>query len=429
MAEAPAIDPDAPAIVVEDVSKRFRLYKERAGSLKEKITKRRGARYDDFWAVRDVAIEVPHGSMYGLVGHNGSGKSTLLKMMAGILQPTQGAIHTNGRISALLELGAGFHPELSGRENIYLNAAILGLRRQEVDEIFDEIVDFSGLGEFVDSPVKHYSSGMFVRLGFSVAVHVKPQILIIDEVIAVGDEEFQRRCFEHLYKLRSSGVTIVMVTHSLNLVRTMCDQAAWLDHGVLQVQGPAVDVVHEYLDKVNTAEADRLEAEDRAREAFAEAQQDVARPIGSPVERPILLREVELLDGDGRPNRIFRTFEPLAVRVHYRCQRAIEAPLFSFTVESQSGVLVAHPGMQPTHAPGKTYDGAGSIDYQIPSLTLGPGEYSVTVAVHDTDGTMVIDKKERVVTFRVETDDPVYGMVDLMGEWGSLEAAAEDDDV
>jgi ABC-2 type transport system ATP-binding protein/lipopolysaccharide transport system ATP-binding protein len=416
---------DTPAIKVDHVSKRFRLYNERAGSLKELVTKRRLGRYSDFWAVDDVSLEVPHGSVYGLVGHNGSGKSTLLKMMANIHKPTKGTITTDGRISALLELGAGFHPDLSGRENIYLNAAILGLRRAEVDAIFDDIVDFSGLSEFIDSPVRHYSSGMFVRLGFSVAVHVDPQILIVDEVIAVGDEGFQRRCFEHLYKLRSNGVTIVMVTHSLNLVRQMCDRAAWLDHGVMMAEGDAADVVHEYVDKVNTAENERLEAADRARRDAEADLADRARPV-APTLRPIVLGEIEALDGDLRSNRMFGTFGPMTVRIHYECLRPVETPLFSMTFESQSGVLVAWPGMQPTHQPGQMHDGRGHVDYTIPSLSLGPGEYSVTVAVHDHDATAVLDKKERVVTFRVATDEPVFGLVDLMGEWGEMTAREED---
>ena len=198
-------------IVVDDVSKRFRLYTSRANSLKERFTARRFARYEDFWALRDVSLEIPPATTFGLIGHNGSGKSTLLRCIAGIYQPTSGTVSVDGRISALLELGAGFHPDLTGKENIYLNAAILGLSTKEIDAVFDDIVDFSGIAGFIDAPVKVYSSGMFVRLGFAVAVHVNPEILLIDEVVAVGDEEFQRRCFEHIHSLRRSGVTIVLL--------------------------------------------------------------------------------------------------------------------------------------------------------------------------------------------------------------------------
>lgn len=409
---------DSPAIRVDDVSKRFRLYTDRPGSVKEIFTKFRQKRYEEFWALKNVSLEVEHGSVYGLVGHNGSGKSSLLKIMAGIHQPTSGRVDTNGRISALLELGAGFHPELTGRENIYLNASILGLKRREVDLIFDDIIDFSGLSEFVDSPVKHYSSGMFVRLGFSVAVHVNPQILIIDEVIAVGDEEFQRRCFEHLYKLRNNGVTIVMVSHSLPIVQSMCDRAAWFDHGHLMLEGTGVEVVQEYLSKVDLAEAERLEAA---------AESDPSRPPGSVSDRPILLGDIVVLGPDGEPTHLVTTGTPMTVRVHYRCQQPIESPLFSFTVETGSGILAAHPGMQPTHQTGPTYTGEGYVDYVVPSVPLGPGEYQMTVAVHDVHGTMVLDKRERVVTFRVHATKPLYGLVDLSGSWSPLSGPVLED--
>ena len=409
---------DEPAITVDHVSKRFRLYKERAGSVKEYFTKRRGPRYEDFWAVDDVSLEVPHGSVYGLVGHNGSGKSTLLKMMAAIHKPTKGEIRTDGRISALLELGAGFHPELSGRENIYLNAAILGLPRREVDAIYDDIVDFSGLGGFVDSPVKHYSSGMFVRLGFSVAVHVNPRILIIDEVIAVGDEEFQRRCFEHLYKLRNDGVTIVMVTHSLNLVQAMCDQAAWMDHGKLRAQGTGAEVVRQYLEQVNTDEAVRVADDERVRLA-AEAEQLVSqRPAGAPAERQVRIEEVEVLGADGQPTTVVTGLEPVTFRIHYRCRRPTERPLFSFSVESEHGVHVANPSMHPTHRPEAQLSGDGHVDYVVERLPLGPGEYRLTFAVHDTHAMMVFDKSATPVLLRVQAGrEPIAGLTDLSGRW------------
>jgi lipopolysaccharide transport system ATP-binding protein len=408
------------AIVIEDVSKRFRLYNARAGSLKEMVTKRRFSRYEDFWAVDGVSFEVPHGSVFGLIGHNGSGKSTTLKMMANILKPTSGTIHTDGRISALLELGAGFHPDLSGRENVYLNAAILGLRKREVDAIFDEVVDFSGLHEFIDSPVRHYSSGMFVRLGFSVAVHVNPQILIIDEVIAVGDEQFQRRCFEHLYTLRRQGVTIVMVTHSLNLVRTMCDQAAWFDHGKLKTIGPGGEVVQAYISQVDEAEAVRLEvADDRARLAV-EAEQAVTQDAVAASERLVRLGEITLLDGDGEPTHLPAAGEPLTVRLAYRCVSPAERPLFSFAVLDEQGVLVANPTMRPSHHDEKVYEGEGVIDYVIPRLALTAGEYRVTIAVHDSQATRVFDKREDALRFRVHAQDQLEGMVDLMGQWGDM---------
>jgi ABC-type polysaccharide/polyol phosphate transport system ATPase subunit len=223
-----------PAVEVEGVSKRFRLYHDRNQSVKAAVMRGRRAKYEEFWALRDVSLEVPAGTTFGLIGENGSGKSTLLKCMARILRPDEGSLRTHGKVSALLELGAGFHPELSGRDNVFLNGAILGMSHKEIGRRFDDIVGFAGLERFIDTPVKNYSSGMYVRLGFSVAINVDPDVLLVDEVLAVGDEQFQRRCAEKFAELRGKGKTIVVVSHSLGTVQQMCDGAAWLDHGVLR---------------------------------------------------------------------------------------------------------------------------------------------------------------------------------------------------
>jgi lipopolysaccharide transport system ATP-binding protein len=270
-------------IVVDHVSKEFRLHRDRAHSVKELITRRdRNSGADRFQALNDVSLEIPRGSMYALVGHNGSGKSTLLRCIASIYKPTSGSVRVDGRISTLLELGAGFHPDLTGRENVYMNATILGMSKKQIDRVYDDIVGFAGVEQFIDSPVKVYSSGMYVRLGFSVAVHVDPEILIIDEVIAVGDAEFQRRCFDHLYALRKRGVTVVVVTHGLNTVESMCDGAAWLDHGVLQLTGTGPEVAAAYMDKVNAAErAERDAADEAAAEAAGHTSPDGSRTSAS----------------------------------------------------------------------------------------------------------------------------------------------------
>lgn len=203
-----------PIISAQHLSKQYRVHRGRPDSLKEAVVRRKKNRSSsEFWALKEVSLDIKEGSFFGLIGHNGSGKTTLLKLMAGIHNPTSGQLKVNGRVSALLELGSGFHPELSGRENIYLNGAILGLTRREMDLAVDEIIEFSDIGDFIDAPVKILSSGMYVRLGFAVAVHVAPEILLIDEVIAVGDEAFQRKCLEHLYELRRAGTTIVLVSH------------------------------------------------------------------------------------------------------------------------------------------------------------------------------------------------------------------------
>ena len=398
---------------VEHVSKRFRLYTEKPGSLKEMVTKFGRKRYEEFWSLNDVSVEIEEGTVYGLIGHNGCGKSTLLRMMAGIYKPTKGTVRTEGRISALLELGAGFHPELTGRENVYLNASILGLPHKETDRLFDDIVAFSGLESFIDSPVKHYSSGMFVRLGFSVAVHVNPQILLIDEVIAVGDEEFQRRCFEHLASLRNRGVTIVLVTHSLPIVQTMCDRATWIDHGVVQATGNAIDVVGQYINQVN-------EREGEANAAAAEAA------AGERVEKlgaSLTVEGVEFVAADGQVTQFGLTGEPLTVRIHWRANEVVDWPVFSFAVDAESGQHLTTAGMQGRVEGIGPFHGAGTVDYRLDRLPLAPGGYVLNVAAHDPRGVSVVDRLDNAITLWVRPGERVVpGLIDLGGSWGVPEA-------
>lgn len=235
------------AVEINNVGKRFRLYHERNQSLKTALMRGRVSKYEDFWALRDIDFSIPQGSSFGLIGSNGSGKSTLLKCLARIYTPTEGSIKYNGNMAALLEVGSGFHHELSGRENIYLNGSILGMSKKEIDRKYDEIVDFSGVEKFIDQPVKNYSSGMYVRLGFSVAISVEPEILVVDEVLAVGDAEFQAKCLNKFKDFRSEGRTVIMVTHSMEAVKEMCDQAAWIEKGNLKSVGDANTTVNEYL--------------------------------------------------------------------------------------------------------------------------------------------------------------------------------------
>lgn len=234
------------AVQIDQVSKKFRLYKERNQSLKSAIMRGRTSVHEDFWALKDISFDINSGETFGLVGDNGSGKSTLLKCMAQILYPDKGAITMKGRVAALLEVGSGFHPELSGRENIFLNGSILGMSKQEIVSKFDSIVDFSGVSEFIDQPVKNYSSGMYVRLGFSVAIHVDPDILLVDEVLAVGDESFQQKCADKFVEFKRDGKTVIIVSHALGTMMTMCDRLAWLDHGSLQKVGDPENVVEAY---------------------------------------------------------------------------------------------------------------------------------------------------------------------------------------
>jgi lipopolysaccharide transport system ATP-binding protein len=239
------------AVRVDHVTKTFRMYHERNQTIKAAIMRGRTSVHEDFLALKDVSFDVPAGSTFGLIGSNGSGKSTLLKCLANIYYPNKGSITHFGRIAAMLEVGSGFHAELSGRENIFLNGSILGMTKKEVSRKFDEIVDFSGVESFIDQPVKNYSSGMYVRLGFAIAINVDPDILVVDEVLAVGDSEFQQKCFAKFRDFKEDGKTVILVSHDMGTVSSMCDQAAWLRHGDLVKVGPAKDTIKAYLDSLN----------------------------------------------------------------------------------------------------------------------------------------------------------------------------------
>ena len=240
------------AVDVSHVTKQFRMYHERNQSIKSMIMRGRKSIHEDFVALKDVSFQVEQGTSLGLIGANGSGKSTLLKCLANIYFPDEGSITHHGRIAAMLEVGSGFHPELSGMENIYLNGSILGMKRKEIESKIDGIVDFSGVEQFIDQPVKNYSSGMYVRLGFAIAINVNPDILIVDEVLAVGDAEFQEKCFGKFRDLRADGRTVILVSHSMDTVKLMCDQVAWLSHGELKAIGKAEPTIDAYMSSIGS---------------------------------------------------------------------------------------------------------------------------------------------------------------------------------
>jgi homopolymeric O-antigen transport system ATP-binding protein len=413
--------PAEPAIVVRDVAKRFKLYRDRRTNLKEAVTqRRRRSRYEEFWALDGVSLEIPRGATYGLIGPNGSGKSTLLKLMAGVHRPTRGEIWANGRVSAMLELGAGFHPELSGRDNVYLNGAILGMTRRQIDDAMDRIVEFSGLAEFIDTPVKVYSSGMYVRLGFSIAVNLDPEILIVDEIIAVGDEDFQRRCFDHLYELRRRGVTIVFVSHSLPLVQTLCDRAAWLDHGRLRVEGRAGEVVDAYLAEVNAAESRRLAGQQAG---------DQVNDAGRRGSGEVRVTRVEFLDADGVARQVGVSGGPTTVRIHYEVHQPVDDPVFGLAFHSESGVHLAGPNSQADGVAMPRLERAGHVDYLLDPLPFTPGAYAVTTAVVDSTLLHVYDYRDRAFELHVQPGPGGVppGLVALAGRWRQPQDAAPED--
>jgi ABC-2 type transport system ATP-binding protein len=384
------------AIAVEGVSKRFRLYHERNQTLKAAVVRGHRARYEEFWALKDVTFDIERGETFGIIGPNGSGKSTLLKCLARILRPEEGSIEVRGSLSALLELGAGFHPELSGRENVYLNAAILGLTSKEVDARFDEIVDFAGLERFIDLPVKNYSSGMYVRLGFAVAINVDPDILVIDEVLAVGDETFQRRSAEKIAAFRDSDKTVVLVSHGLPQVRALCDRVAWIEEGRLVMLGPAPEVVDAYTGGSH---------EDRGTTATGGTR------WGSGEVR---ITSVELLDGAGNPARDIRSGDSMVVHVTFNAASEVLDPVFGIVIDHVDGHMVAGTNTLRQGQTVKHIHGPGELDVVIPALPLSEGTYDLSVAIGDRTERHDYDYWRRPIRFDVRHGERVtVGYVDL----------------
>ncbi|WP_372594279.1 ABC transporter ATP-binding protein [Actinotalea sp.] len=362
-----------PVIEINDISKRFVIRKEK--SLKERLVNfgRSNLHKDDFWALRDVDLTIESGTTVGLIGPNGSGKSTLLKMISGILQPTSGSVQLRGRLAALLELGAGFHPDLTGRENVYLNASILGLSRSQTDQYFDAIVDFSGIEQFIDTQVKFYSSGMYVRLAFAVAVHVDPDILLVDEVLAVGDEPFQRKCMDRIRGFQQEGRTIVLVTHALDQVAEICDRAVVLEHGSVVADGPPRDALQVLRKGFEQTRQDDLERE-RA-----------SVPVAA--ERPhAVVERVEILDAQGTVTTAVEADAPLTVRVHVSSRDRLEGWIVGFGLETSSGQTIYGTNSRLLGVSLPAVTGQAAFDFSIARFCVGEGSYTVHGAVADSTG-------------------------------------------
>ena len=372
------------AIEVNNVTKLFRIYHERQQSLKGALLKGGRAKYEEFAAVKDVSFSIPKGSTFGLVGSNGSGKSTLLKCIAGILEPDAGAIVTRGRMAAMLEVGSGFHSELSGRDNIYLNGAILGMSRKEIDERIDRIIEFSGVGRFIDTPVKNYSSGMYVRLGFSVAIHTEPDILIADEVFSVGDKEFQAKSRAKFEELRAGGTTIVLVTHSNALVRSFCDQAAWLEKGDLQAVGDVEEVLEQFQGPLRPKPV--VVAGGGLRVGTGEA----------------LIDEISVVGEDGAVLDSIDADQPVTLRMRVTAQKVIENPVYTISVTVPKGHAVFRVNTEDLQSNlGRQEPGTRLVEVRLPQLPLGGREYSLNGDVREQGADTPLDNLQDAKRFTV----------------------------
>ena len=399
------------AIACHDVWKSYRIYHQRSHTLKERVLTHRN-KYEEFWALKGINLEIPAGSTTGIIGANGSGKSTLLKVMARILTPNRGHVEVNGTMSSLLELGIGFHPELTGRENVFLSGSLLGRSRREVDSRYDEIVEFAGIEPFMDMAVKNYSTGMYARLAFAVAVNVEPEILLVDEVLSVGDESFQSRCVDRMAKFRRDGRTVVIVTHGLDPVRGLCADAVWIDEGGIRHAGASSDVVAEYFNSVHGVGSD---------DHPAELAEDGSAPPGVTA-----VTAVSFLDGSGHETNTFPTGSPMTVRVECRthvplqdmvcCVAVYRADNFAYVIgrtSHEADFSAARPGLQ-------------TVDFAIRHLPLLPGGYLVSVGLQDRPQKEVYDWHDRRYGFFVlnDTNFPAEGgIVHVDADWSVTQEA------
>ena len=385
----------APIIRVEDVSKKFVINRE--SSLKGRLLSRRKTRehIKEFWALKDVSFELEPAKTLGLIGANGSGKSTLLKIIGGILTPNEGFVERRGRLAALLELGSGFHGDLTGRENVYLNASILGLSRRQTEGLFDTIVDFSGIEQFIDTQVKFYSSGMYVRLAFAVAVHVDPEILLVDEVLAVGDEPFQRKCMERIKRFQREGRTIIFVTHGLEIVRQLCERVIMLEHGVTVVDGTPVDALRAFRD--------RYEQEVVALDETGTRQVEVIK--------------VTITDGDGHPKDRFNAGERLGVEVDLVANAPTEDWAVGVAIFNHLDVMVYGVNTLMLDIDPPPISDHHRVRFSFEEIPMIEGQYMVTIALHNKSETEQYHRLERIASFRVFNPANELGVLHMNSEF------------
>lgn len=408
-----------PIIEFDHVSKQFRLRRNRPRSLQElflKALRLRGREpVETIWSLQDVTFNVARGEMVGLIGANGAGKSTALKLVSRIISPTDGRLTVNGKVTGLLELGAGFHPDLTGRENVFLNGAMMGMSRKVIGRRLDAIVGFAELEQFIDVAVKHYSSGMYMRLGFATAVHSNAEVLLVDEVLAVGDQAFQSKCYQRITDMRRDGATILFVSHDAATVRRMCDRVVWLDKGRLKSEGEPDDVIADYMEQVWQERSEQLAGEEDADQPGRE---------GEPAEQrwgsgEAVIKDVQFLGLDEEDLQVFCTGDPFVARIHYQAHQRVERPTFGVAIYRDDGAHVNGPNSVADGQEIPVIDGPGYMDYVIEALPLLPGRYEFTAAIYDHSSTHPYDHRHRAFTFEVQPGPmgPREGLVHIDSAW------------
>jgi len=431
----------------------YKIYRDKSLTLKEKVLFRKRNRYEEKWVLKGISFDIEKGNAVGLIGENGSGKSTLLKLLSRISYPNQGEIQISGKVSSLLELGAGFHPDMTGRENIYTNASIFGLTKEEIDARLDEIIGFSELEEYIDNPVRTYSSGMYMRLAFSVAINVRADIILIDEILAVGDVNFQRKCYNKLQRLKKEGVTIVLVSHDLESVEKLCDKAIWIRDGLVAEYGDSKTVCKKYLQYMmekdekaallaeGEGERSKLEATSEAAEPSELPERDTGQQeedqsnrgqLGSPGSQrwgngDITFYHISLEDKQGQERRSFITGDPVVIRMRYRKNRPVKSLGFGIGIHRVDGVhcygtntFIDQIEVDPEQLPED-----GEVLCRIDPMSLVEGTYTLDVAAHDKDG-LAYDYITQVLEFKVYSDIKDVGISRLYHSWEFTDGASHD---
>lgn len=426
-------------IDVQNITKKFKIYLDKGSQLKERLLFRNRNRFEEREVLRGISFQVRRGEAIGLIGHNGCGKSTTLKLLTKIMYPDSGTIAMKGRVSSLIELGAGFHPDMSGRENIYTNASIFGLTKKEIDRRLDDIIRFSELEQFIDNPVRTYSSGMYMRLAFSVAINVDADILLIDEILGVGDANFQAKCFNKLREIKAKGTTIVIVSHSLGQIEQICERSIWIHEGVIRAEGSPKEIDLAYLEYMGQkiqertaqelaeqAEAEQAEAEQAAEEAEKQAASAGAEAPAEPEEPEEVKKRwgngnarisaIHVRTEDGRKQRVFRTGDAVRICIDYRVKKPVEDAVFGIGIFNRDGVQCYGTNTHIDKLPQFRLTENGTAEIYLCEVNLLPGEYLIDIAIESGDGIPVDYYREAC---RIEMISPIgdVGIARIGHEW------------
>lgn len=390
------------AVEVRNISKKFKIYYDKGHTLKEKTLFRRRRTYEEHYVLKGISFDIKKGEAVGFVGQNGCGKSTTLKLLTQIMYPDSGTIEMRGRVSSLIELGAGFHPDMSGRENIYINASIFGLTRKEIEERLDTIIAFSELGEYIDNPVRTYSSGMYMRLAFSVAIHVNADILLIDEILAVGDAGFQAKCFQKLREIKAGGTTIAIVSHSLDQIEQICEKSYWIQEGKIAAEGTPREVHPQYLDYM-------------ARQRLTLTKEKTAdeKRWGNGMAR---IHQVKIFNEEGKEATAFRTGRQMTIEIWYQVRQTVEDAILGIGIFRMDGVQCYGTNTKIDRLDSFSLKRDGKIRIILESLPLLPAQYTLDLAI-ESGNHIAVDYCTKIRQFEMVTDTFDVGVVRLQHQW------------